>query len=89
MVKEIPRRYMMATLAFHKSGNISRDEHELCVVIGEDRDHWIGRWVEGFGFIDAHFPKATTRELNPVEKCRYHGLLVGINSQPAVALRIG
>lgn len=65
------RRYMMATKATHKIGDISRDEPDLAAIHGEEGDDYIGNWVSGFGFIDVRFPKATTRELTEAERERY------------------
>lgn len=65
--------YLMATKAMHKLGDISRDEPDLCVVFSETDTDYIGRWVEGFGFANVRFPKATTRELTAEEKARYDG----------------
>lgn len=64
-------RYMMATTAHHKIGDISRDEPDLAVVLDEDDDAYIGRWVAGFGFFNVRFPKATTRELTADERRHY------------------
>lgn len=66
-------RYLMATKATHKLGDLSRDDPDLCRVYAEDGDDWIGSWVEGFGFFDVKFPKATTRPLTEVEVKEYDG----------------
>lgn len=60
-------KFMMATKAIHKCGDISRDEPELCRIYAEDGENWFGSWVEGFGFFDVKFPKETTRELTDDE----------------------
>lgn len=67
------KKYMMATAAIHQLGDISSTTPDLCVVYGEDEDNYIGNWVEGFGFVNVRFPKATTRELSEDEKNLYHG----------------
>lgn len=69
-------RYVMATVAMHKVGDISRDEPHLAVIYGEDGDDWIGEWVTGMGFINVRFPMATTRELTDDERARYDGRTV-------------
>lgn len=74
--------YMMATRAIHSHGDISRDEPDLCVVYDEDKEHYIGNWVTGFGFIDVKFPKETTRELTETEKEHYHGRKIAISNGP-------
>ncbi len=56
-----------------KSGDISRDEPDICVVFDEDDDNFYGNWVCGFGFINVAFPKKTTRDLNAKEIKEYHG----------------
>lgn len=67
----MPDHYMMATAATHHVGDISRDEPDLAVIYGEHDDHWIGEWAAGLGFINARFPKETTRELTDAEKAYY------------------
>ena len=64
--KEFPR-YMMATTAIHKAGDISRDEEDYCYVTTQDDDGYRGSWVEGYGFINVLFPYDTTRECTPEE----------------------
>jgi len=50
-------RYRMATKALHLTGDISRDNPELCIIFGEDGDNYIGNWVEGLGFVKVKFQK--------------------------------
>ena len=64
-------RYLMATRAIHKLGDISSDEPDICHVYAETDDDWIGSWVTGLGFFNIHFPKETTRALNDEELARY------------------
>jgi len=73
MKSETPK-YMMATTAIHLIGDISRDEPDLCIVIDEDSENYIGNWVTGFGFVHVNFPKATTKELTAEDVKRYHGM---------------
>lgn len=75
-------RYMLATTAHHKLGDISRDESDLAWITGEDGDDWIGKWVEGFGYFDIRFPKVSTRELTDVERERYDGRELAMNGRP-------
>ena len=75
-------RYMMATAAIHQLGDISREKPDLCIIEGEEKGNYIGRWVEGYGFINVKFPKATTRELTDEEKERFDGQQVVIGSNP-------
>jgi hypothetical protein len=67
------RKIMLATKALHKSGNISRDEPDLCIVHSETPHYYVGSWVTGFGFFDVWFPKETTRELTDGEKLAMDG----------------
>lgn len=69
-------KLMMATKAHGDplsphSRDISRDEPDLMRVDGEDGDCWVGHWIEGFGFINVYFPKATTRPCTETEKASY------------------
>ena len=82
-------KYMMATKAIHKMGDISRDEPDLCVVYDESGDNYIGQWVTGFGFINVKFPKKTTRELTEKEIEHYNTQYVQISSQPPIKLNVG
>lgn len=73
-------RYLMATVAHHKLGDISRDQPDLAHIWDEDGDHWIGKWVEGFGFAPVRFPKDTTRELTAEERRHWAGASVLLGS---------
>ena len=73
---------MMATKAIHQLGDISRDDPDLCCVHEEYKDHYVGSWVTGFGFIKVKFPKDTTRPLSDNEKIKYIGIGLAINSNP-------
>lgn len=64
-------RFMIATKALHAMGDISRDNPDLAVIYDETDDAYIGEWVTGFGFVNVHFPKATTRELTDDERRLY------------------
>jgi hypothetical protein len=74
-------RYMMATKAMHKLGDISSDEPDLCSIYDEDENDYIGAWVTGLGFFNVHFPKATTRELTPEEREKYGKMHLEMNGQ--------
>lgn len=64
--EEFPR-YMMATTAIHKLGDISRDEPDYCWVKEQTDEGFLGAWVEGYGFVNVLFPADTTRELTAEE----------------------
>ncbi len=64
-------RYMMATTAYHRSGDLSRPA-DLALIYGEDGEWWIGEWVYGYGFVEVRFPKAATRPLTPAERERFN-----------------
>lgn len=74
---------MMSTQAFHKLGDISRDKPEYVYIVAEDDDNYYGHWVEGMGFVDVRFPKATTRILTPDEimaLMKMHLVMVGAHT---------
>ena len=73
-------RFMMATKALHKLGDISRNPADLCVIDRENKENFIGNWVTGYGFIDVKFPKKTTRKLTEEEKEKYNGTQIAIGS---------
>ena len=66
-------KFMMATSAIHKLGDISRNEPNICVIYNEDDENFIGNWVYGLGFVDVKFPKNTTRELTDDEVKYFNG----------------
>lgn len=53
--------------AIHKLGDISRDEDDLIFVKSETQNHFIGNFVEGFGFADVAFMKNDCRPLTQGE----------------------
>ena len=81
-------RYMMATTAIHKLGDISNDTPDLCYIHDEDDENFIGMWATGLGFINVKFPKTTTRELTDEEWAKYSKLrlvMSGMDMGSAVA----
>ena len=81
-------KYMMATKAYHKLGDISSDEPDLCHIDCEDDENFYGMWVTGLGFAHVRFPKATTRELTKKEIKKYNKLSVQIGNMPPVKLKV-
>lgn len=73
-------RYMMATTAIHKAGDISRDTPDLCIIREEDEDNYYGEWILGFGFIGVRFPKSTTRKLTDGEILEWNGQKIAIGN---------
>ena len=87
-MKKIVPKYMMATKAIHKLGDISSDDPDLCQVTEEDDENYYGAWITGFGFINVKFPKETTRELTKEEIEHYNKMSIQIGSQPAFQLKV-
>jgi hypothetical protein len=59
-------RYMIlkgGSPAIHKLGDIGREVDDLIFVQSETDDHFIGIFVEGFGFMDVEFQKNDCRPL--------------------------
>jgi hypothetical protein len=83
------KKYMMATKAIHKLGDISSDEPDLCYIHREDDENYIGNWVTGFGLINVKFPKATTRELTPKEIEYFNSQYIQLSDLPPVKLNVG
>lgn len=89
-----PPKYMIATTAHHKLGDLSRsiegevDEENLCQIMGESGDYYVGSWVTGFGFFHVMFPKTATRELTADEVKKFKAMRFAINDQPAFRLNI-
>lgn len=86
--QKIESKYMMATTAIHKLGDISSDGPDICRVSEEDEGNYYGSWVTGFGFFGVRFPKETTRDLTSDEIERYKKLSFRINSQPPFKLKL-
>jgi hypothetical protein len=80
-------RYMMATKAIHKLGDISREKPDICVIFDEDTDNFIGKWVMGLGYFNVRFPKKTTRELTEKEKKHYHGMTIQVGGYGCYTIR--
>lgn len=71
-------RYMMATRAVHKLGDLTRDEPDLAIVYPDqetDTDY-VGEWATGYGYVMVRFPKETTRPLTEAEHTRFAGRLL-------------
>lgn len=71
--------FVMATKAYHKMGEISRDEADLAIVFSEDNENLYGNWFYGYGFIDVRFPKNTTRKPTSEEIEKFKKMSYGIN----------
>ncbi len=83
---QIVTRYMMATKAMHRLGDISRDEPDICIIESEQDDHFVGQWVTGLGFVNVRFPKDTTRELTEQEVEHYQGKAYSVAGHPPIKL---
>jgi len=96
MVDKLPSidKYMIATTAIHKMGDLSREFDKddtlenLCRVTKESDTDYYGMWILGMGFFNVKFPKETTRELTEEEIEYCNTKRVGINSQPAFKLKV-
>lgn len=73
--------YIMATTAYHKTGNISRDKPDLAIVFSEDDDNLYGNWMFGYGFINVKFPKNTVKKLTENDIKKFNKISYGINNQ--------
>ena len=81
-------KYMMATTAIHKLGDISSDTEDICHIHGEDENNYIGNWVTSIGFINVKFPKESTRDLTQEEKDYYNSKHYQISDHPSYKLEI-
>lgn len=85
-IKEKNYGYMMATTAFHFTGEISEEEPSLCAIGGETRDddfgYYTGMWVLGYGYYNVLFPKNSTRPLTDEEVEYWSTRQVAIGHQP-------
>jgi len=69
-------------------GDISSDEPDICEIDGEDEENYIGTWVQGHGFMEVKFPKATTRELTDDEKIYHNGRVLMMGRTPMGTIQI-
>ena len=88
IINMIINKYMMATKALHKLGDINSDEYDLCFISSEDDENYIGNWITGLGFIGVKFPKETTRDLTQDEIKKYNSMYTRIGRQPPQKLNI-
>lgn len=82
---EVDRRMMMlkgGSPAFHKMGNIGRDNDDRINIHYESDNHYMGVFCEGFGFINVIFNKEDVRPLTVEEIDKINGMYFGINNQP-------
>jgi len=63
-------QYFLATDAFHVTGFIGNNELDLCYIVAETKNYYIGgwAWAVGFGLIGVLFPKKTTRKAESREE---------------------
>lgn len=92
--RQIECKYMIATKAIHKLGDISREfEHlsteNLCQVCKENDEEYIGSWITGFGFFDVAFSKETTRELTEEEIEYFNKQYIQLSNFPPQKLNVG
>lgn len=89
-IEKLPKvnKYMMATTAIHKLGDISSDMPDLCHVVHESETDYYGSWVTGFGFFNVRFPKETTLELTEQEMSKYNSMYVQVASNPPQKLKV-
>ncbi|SFF22772.1 hypothetical protein SAMN04487969_11944 [Paenibacillus algorifonticola] len=64
--------------AIHKLGDIRREEDELIIVKSETEDHFIGNFVEGFGFMEVKYQKSDCRPLLPSEIEKLNNSRIGL-----------
>jgi len=81
-------RYMMATVAIHQLGDISRATPSLCLIQRQGLLNYYGHWVTGLGFVEVRFPKKTTRPLTQEERAQYRGKWVEINGCPLYEINV-
>lgn len=75
-------KLMGSKRAYHKLGDISRtgsNKIEYILIYGVKPEFFVGRFVEGFGFINVHFPHNECYRLNPNELKIYNNMKLVIN----------
>lgn len=89
-IEKLPKidKYMMATIAIHKMGDISRDKPELCRVTQESETDYYGMWVTGMGFFNVRFPKETTRDLTKEEIDKYNSTYIQLSNYTPQKLKV-
>ena len=61
-------RVKMGTKAYHKLGDISRDEPGYFYYHAADGENYYGQWLTGYGYINVRFPKSETRDMTEEER---------------------
>jgi len=74
--------------AIHKTGNIGRNIDDKIRIHSEDKNHYIGNFEEGFGFINVKFNKSDCRPLTTKEREELNGSWYGINGNPLYRIYI-
>lgn len=63
-------KLILATKAYHKMGELTREIPDFAIVTGETETDYIGHWARHLVlFVEVHFPKQTSR-LVTVEDAR-------------------
>lgn len=83
---EKPIGYMMATKAFHLTGDLSEDEPSLCRIYGITSEnpysgYYVGMWLLGYGYFHVLFPKETTKPLTDEDVEKWGATRIQIASQ--------
>jgi hypothetical protein len=80
--------YAMAKEAYHKLGDVSRDDWDLIQIFEEDEENYYGNWMYGFGLIDVRFPKKNVKQLNKKEIKKYDNSGIAISGSRFPNLKI-
>lgn len=86
--KHTMSKHMMATKAYHKLRELSRDKPNLCHVYDQDEAYYYGIWVTGLGYFDIKFPKETTRDLTQEEITHYESLCLQMSGKNLGKIKI-
>jgi len=81
-------KYMMATTAIHKLGDLSRNPSDLCRVSKESVTDYYGMWITGMSVFNIRFPKETTRELTKEEIEKYNNTYIQLSNYTPQKLKV-
>ena len=71
-------KFRLATIAYHKYGDLSQCTPTLCIIYGGTSDFWVGRWVTVLPcFFDVNFPKGSLKKLTRIEKEKFKKVIEG------------
>lgn len=74
--------------AYHKLGDIGREEDDYIRVFAESEHYYQGVFEEGFGFINVRFPKVNVKPLTQEQINDLNGKYYSINGRSLYVIKL-